>query len=1150
LQSAVQGKGKTVFISGEAGTGKTRLITEFLDRSKEGVAILYGWCLSDGAVPYFPFIRAFDAYFSASQEDDLTLIQDQSISLLHTNVGLGDVDRLGVSAWLTGTKPAGTLGNAERLLPQLWKDQVFDAVSKTLHTISSDSPTILFLEDIHWADSGSLALLHFISRIISSERVLIIATFRSDELSADSEGRPHPLTETIRVMRREDLFREIKLTNLNQNDVTALAENMLGGSVQPELLKKLAAESQGNALFVVESLRMLFERRSLFQENDRWRLAIDELGIPAKIKDVILRRLSILKYNQRRVLDAASVIGEKFDVELLSSVLGQDSLETLEILNTIARSTSLIRVDGNYYRFDHAKSRETLYEEIQTPLKKGYHARVAERIESSSKSGKPSLSDLAYHFAQAGIQEKAVRYSLDAGQDALSRFSNTEAIKHFEYILKTLGETQNHNFEVVKALEGLGDAFYANSIFIQARKTYEHLSDIGVGIVKLRALRKAMDASFFSRDDSDFTEYLTRAEQYTPLDRLESARVLMNKGRLFAHKNMPARVVEEQEKALEIFLEENSLWDAAWALIGIGFQSNSLGEQEKGLSSLLRSVALFEEVGDFRGQMEANLWAGITFAICGLEREAIASLLKVIEIDEKQKIGDYMRLGEAYGWQSLVFEVPGDFTSALSMRLKGLQYVEKTDRISSKASYFAALSRIYARLNNVDQAEAYFSKLAKYPPEILTSPNVLYRLTKAIFLTGENQFDESTRFFKEVLESNKLPASTIYFAKTSFAWSLERQGRLEEAREQMEGAKRILEKADKGFENISVQATLMAPTKIEVGKPFELRLDFTNISKTSGFLTRIENLIIPELKVIKLPGESTIQGNSVNFTGKTLEPFKVTTLKLTLSATKTGLFQLAPEAVYTDANGETKTTKPKPVSITAQHPAGQEIAPGRISSGFSDLDRLLQGGIPEKYSIILSSPSSDETDLIVRRFLEFGATEGETTFHMTSEASYAAELAKTFPSDFYLLICSPQADLMVQGAPNIFKLKGIENLTEIEIVLTKLFRSIPQSQTGPRRACISLLSDVLLQHHSIATRRWLGSVLSALKSKGFTTLAVINPEMHPPEEVQAIIGLFDGEIRVSERETEKGSEKVLRIRKMYNQRYLDNEITLTREKLE
>ena len=145
--------------------------------------------------------------------------------------------------------------------------------------------------------------------------------------------------------------------------------------------EKLAAESRGNPLFVVESLRMLNERKSLVQENKQWRLAVDELGIPSKIKDIILRRLSRLKYAQRRVLDAASVIGEEFNVELLSTVLGQDSLDVLETLSLIAQSTSIVLDAGDYYRFDHARSREVLYEELSTSLKKGYHNRIAEKLE-------------------------------------------------------------------------------------------------------------------------------------------------------------------------------------------------------------------------------------------------------------------------------------------------------------------------------------------------------------------------------------------------------------------------------------------------------------------------------------------------------------------------------------------------------------------------------------------------------------------------------------------------------------------------------------------------------------------------------------------------------------------------------------------------
>ena len=139
---------------------------------------------------------------------------------------------------------------------------------------------------------------------------------------------------------------------------------------------------------------------------------------------------------------------------------------------------------------------------------------------------------------------------------------------------------------------------------------------------------------------------------------------------------------------------------------------------------------------------------------------------------------------------------------------------------------------------------------------------------------------------------------------------------------------------------------------------------------------------------------------------------------------------------------------------------------------------------------------------------------------------------------------------MVQSLPNVFKLNGIENLTEIDIAMAKAFRMMKPSAASPKRICIEILSDVLLQHHAVITRKWLSALLPNLKSHGFTVLAVINPHMHSQEEVQAILGLFDGEIRISEKETAKGIDKVLRIRRLFNQKYLENELTLTGEKLE
>lgn len=236
----------------------------------------------------------------------------------------------------------------------------------------------------------------------------------------------------------------------------------------------------------------------------------------------------------------------------------------------------------------------------------------------------------------------------------------------------------------------------------------------------------------------------------------------------------------------------------------------------------------------------------------------------------------------------------------------------------------------------------------------------------------------------------------------------------------------------------------------------------------------------------------------------------------------------------------------EPVTITVP----KVVLPGRITTGYKDLDDMLFGGIPENYTVILTSPSCDEKDALIKKFLELGVKGGQITFYITTEASEVMALAKKFQSNFYLFICNPQADRIIESLPNVVKLKGVENLTDINIALTSAFRRLDESIKGPRRACIEIVSDVLLQHHAVHTRRWLTGLIPEMKSRGFTTLAVMNPQMHPPEETHAILGLFEGEISVYEKESEKNSEKSLKIRKMYNQKYLESDLPLRKERLE
>ncbi len=228
----------------------------------------------------------------------------------------------------------------------------------------------------------------------------------------------------------------------------------------------------------------------------------------------------------------------------------------------------------------------------------------------------------------------------------------------------------------------------------------------------------------------------------------------------------------------------------------------------------------------------------------------------------------------------------------------------------------------------------------------------------------------------------------------------------------------------------------------------------------------------------------------------------------------------------------------------------ETIPTKRVTTGYEDLDNLLFGGIPEKYALLLTSPSCDEKDLLIEKFLKAGINERQITLYVTIDAKEAANLAEKFPSNLYLFLCNPEADAIIKSLPNVFKLKGVENLNDLDIALTSFFRRLDKTSKRPRRACIEVVSDALLQHHAVTTRRWLTALIPKFKTRGFTVLAVVNPHMHSPQEVQAILDLFQGEIHIYQKKTEKGLKRFIRIEKMYNQEYDQSEMPLKKDRIQ
>jgi len=1153
LNLALNGKGKTVFVSGEAGSGKTRLANEFLNAAiNHGVAVMTGWCLSDAQVPYFPFVEAFNTRYTSLETEQPAGLTEQAVPISSSEPFQSITEEQGINAWLTASAPNLKTGKTEFVSPQVWKDQLFAGVAKTLHTIAAQTPLVLLIEDIQWADSASLALLHYIARAIhDSEKILVLATYRKEDLISDIEGRSHPLTETMRMMRREELFAEIELSRLARGDVSRIAENMIGGSIQPELVEKLATESNGNPLFVVESLRMLHERKSLVQKDEKWCLAVEEIGVPRMIKDIILRRLACLKYAQRRVLDAASVIGVKFDVELLREVLGMGSLEALETLNVVAHSTSLVNAEENWYKFDHARTREVLYEELAVPLKKWYHSKVAERLERNSKL---PFGEIAYHYEKAGNEDKAAKFALKAGQAALEQWSDAEAIKHFSFVLKVAGENPKHIEERLSALEGLGDAFYANSMFKESTKVFEDLAEAAkTGFLKLRAYRKAMESAFQYGNTSHLLELTKKSEPYAAESNMEKARIAHSRGRALCLLDKMPESLDDCKAALRIFEEEYSLWDAASAMISVGLDYAMMSMPQKGLAQSLRAIALFRELGDYRWQMEAYWVTGIACGFSLLLGEEAQMHSKIIEIDEGTKMGNFNLLVHAYVGLARSYELNYDFLSALQYTLKALDYLSKTDSVWAEGRVYMNLWRIYSFIGDLQHAEVYLQRRNKLPVEIDLYKKEDEVMSKAVFCALKKEWKESNHYFEELFKS--LGAQTQrntrweIDAKSSYAWALERQGLLDEAKVQRREIVKALKDAEEEFEHANLHASFMVKRELLLNEEFELRKDLVNVGRKPAFVTRIGNLFPANFEVTVLPPSCSMENGALKIAIR-IAPFHCETLKVRFKAIKVGSFAFEPEVVYLDDLERTRTFKPesKTVNVREAQPK-HEILPERLRTGYADLDALLLGGIPKNYAVVLTSLASDEREQLVDGFLEAGAAAAETVFDIVAEGETAKALAEKYPANFSLFICNPGADSIIKNMPNVCRLKGVENLTDVDIALAKAFRTLNTSITIPRRICIEILSDVLLLHHAVNTRRWLGGLLSTLKLNGFTILAVLNPQMHPQEEVQAILDLFDGEILLYERTKLQEVQQILRVNRMHGQRFLKTESILNKEKL-
>ena len=346
---------EVLLISGEAGVGKTALVAEAARAaSEDGACVLFGHCEEDLATPYQLFAEALNHYVTHATEDRL---------LAHVEEHGADLARLvpALSRRIPELPDSkATDADTERFL-------LFAAVVRLLARASEDQPVVLVLEDLQWADRGSLLLLRHLIAAEHVMRVLVIATYRDGELS-----RTHPLVETLAALHRQSGISRIEMTGLDNTGVLSLMEAAAGQAMDDAgvaLAHAVHNETDGNPFFVSEVLRHLSETGAIYQDTaGRWMAQgpPDQIALPESVRVVIGARVGRLGPAAEHVLSMAAIIGRDFDLDLLARATAITEEELLDFLDAAA-AAALVRELTNAagrYIFAHALIQHTLYEDL------------------------------------------------------------------------------------------------------------------------------------------------------------------------------------------------------------------------------------------------------------------------------------------------------------------------------------------------------------------------------------------------------------------------------------------------------------------------------------------------------------------------------------------------------------------------------------------------------------------------------------------------------------------------------------------------------------------------------------------------------------------------------------------------------------------
>jgi DNA-binding CsgD family transcriptional regulator len=482
LEVAAGGRGGVVLVAGEPGIGKTRLAEELAAAAAaRGVVVLWGRCWEgEGAPAFWPWVQVVRAYLHTSDP-----------AVLRQEMGAGAADIAQVVPAVRECLP--DLPAPPPLEPDAARFRLFDSLAGFLRAAAARRPLLLVLDDLHWADAPSLALLRFVGRELEDAGLLVLGLYRHVEVD-----QGHPLVATLADLTRGQRRRRLLLGGLDRRAVASFVVLVAGVEPSPELATAVHRQTDGNPFFVTEVVRLLASQGRLgHAQAGSPTLAA---SLPEGVRAVVAERLGRLSDDCRRVLEVAAVLGRDFQLRVLQPASGLDPGRLLELVEEAEAARVVAEVPGGLgrWRFAHALVREVLYEGLPAARRIRLHGRVGEALEAVYVADPgPHLAELAHHFVAAapGGEEmvgRAVRVATAAGRRALELLAWEEAAGLFERALTALELAERPDpHQRCQLLLALGEARMAASDMAAARAAYQQAGELAKRIGAAEALARA-----------------------------------------------------------------------------------------------------------------------------------------------------------------------------------------------------------------------------------------------------------------------------------------------------------------------------------------------------------------------------------------------------------------------------------------------------------------------------------------------------------------------------------------------------------------------------------------------------------------------------------------------------------------------------------